>query len=127
MTPNLKSKLWWDYLEDDIRELLEESYYLLDQVALWKTQFHDYAFVVFPASKAYEGFLKKLFLDLNLITQNDYSGKHFRIGKALNPDLPDKFKNDDYVYAKLANYCGGEDLPKTLWETWKGSRNQIFP
>ena len=116
MQLNLKAKLWWDYLEEDIKELLEESLYLHEKVASWRTGFHDYAFVVFPAAKAYEGFLKKLFLDLHLISENDYYGKHFRIGKALNPDLPDKFKNDDYVYDKLANFCHNEELPNILWQ-----------
>ena len=45
MQLNLKAKLWWDYLEEDIKELLEESLYLHEKVASWRTGFHDYAFV----------------------------------------------------------------------------------
>lgn len=89
-------------------------------------QFHDYSFVVFPAAKAYEGFLKKLFFDLGFITEEDYSGKRFRIGKALNPTLPKEIRNDHWVYKKIVIYCGGAELADKLWDTWRLSRNLVF-
>jgi hypothetical protein len=63
---------------------------------------------------------------MKFISQADYVGKHFRIGKALNPDLDDKYKNDDWVYDKLKNFCHGDELPQKLWNTWKESRNVLF-
>lgn len=123
----IERKPWWGYLEHDMQESLQLSLYLSETSAKWSKKFHDYSFIVFPASKAYEGFLKKLFLDLGLITKSDYIGKHFRIGKALNPDLDKRFKNDsDWVYKKLVHYCQGEHLPKKLWQTWKEARNILF-
>lgn len=120
-------KPWWGYLEHDLQESIELSLHLSDRSANWSEKFHDYSFVVFPASKAYEGFLKKLFYDLGLIKKSDYLGKHFRIGKALNPELEKRFKNDgDWVYNKLRDYCGGEELPQKLWKTWKECRNTLF-
>lgn len=126
MKINLHNKIWWDYLEHDLQELLRESWLLSDQVEQWVNTFHDYSFVVFPAAKAYEGFLKKLFLDLGFITQEDYYGKHFRIGKALNPSLDEKYRENDSVYDKIVNYCGGQELADELWNTWKTSRNVLF-
>ena len=128
----LEEKVWWNYLGTDLQKLLSTSNFLVEVVRSWgadlpggKKEFHDYSFVVFPAAKAYEGFLKKLFLDLKFITEDDYYGKHFRIGKALNPSLPKELERES-IYQKVVKYCGGEKLADRLWETWKESRNLIF-
>lgn len=128
----LQQKVWWNYLEKDLQKLLETSMFLITTVKNWRVdlpggeeEFGDYAFVVFPAAKAYEGFLKKMFLDLGFITEEDYYGKHFRIGKSLNPSLPKDIRKDE-VYAKIVKYCGGAHLADTLWETWRVCRNLTF-
>jgi hypothetical protein len=128
MTENfeLEEKLWWKYVEDDIRELLLESVMLMEKVESWNGNFHDYAFIVFPAAKAYEGFLKKIFLDLGFITPDDYYGKRFRVGKALNPNLDEYLREKESVYDKLVAYSGDKALAEKLWETWTQSRNLIF-
>lgn len=130
MEPKLEERAWWGYVEDDIKELLKESVLLVNLPALHgqavvRQEFHDYAFIVFPAAKAYEGFLKKLFLDLGFISENDFYGKRFRIGKALNPSLEANFRRES-VYDKLISFCGGKTLADRLWETWKLSRNLVF-
>jgi len=125
MQESLESKPWWGYIEVDLKELLKESQKLSAITAAWEEKFHDYAFVVFPAAKAYEGFLKKLFLDLGFISEDDYFGKRFRVGKALNPNLEAHFRNES-VYDKLVGFCGGKDLADKLWDTWRLSRNLIF-
>lgn len=123
---SIKSEKWWGYLDESCQELLVESFVLMAREETADQKFHDYAFVVFPAAKAYEGFLKKLFLDMGLIRQDQYEGKHFRIGKALNPSIEDRFRqDDDWVYDRLKAQCNPK-LPDTLWETWKESRNLIF-
>lgn len=122
----LEGKIWWSYIHSDLRELLRESALLLDRVEDWDEKFHDYSFVVFPAAKAYEGFLKTLFLDLGFIDEKTFKGKRFRIGKALNPALDrTKYKHES-VYERLVDFCGGDDLAKVLWKTWKNSRNLLF-
>jgi hypothetical protein len=122
----VKNKPWWNYLSEDLQESLELSFHLSERSAEWSNKYHDYSFLVFPAAKAYEGFLKKIFLDMGFITKEDYNGKHFRIGKALNPNLESKYKGDDWVYKKLSKFCGGDELPDRLWRTWKESRNLLF-
>ena len=129
---NLEEKIWWSYLEEDLQELLKESFLLIDilnglgaDLPGGREKFHDYSFVVFPAAKAYEGFLKKVFLDLGFITSEDYYGKQFRIGKALNPSLPKKMMKDG-VYLKIIQYCSGEVLARKMWETWRDTRNLTF-
>lgn len=125
MEVNLKNKPWYDYLEEDLRELLEEAFLLIDKFEGNHQSFHDYSFIVFPAAKAYEGFLKKVFLDLGFITSEDYYGKHFRIGKALNPQL-EPYLRKESVYDKLVEFTGSKVLADMLWETWKNCRNLVF-
>jgi hypothetical protein len=125
MDVNLKDKPWGSYVEEDIRELLEESLELLETVPAWEEHFHDYAFVVFPAAKGYEGFLKKLFFDMGFITNEDYMGKRFRIGRALNPSLEPRLREES-IYDKLTKFTGNKELADKLWDTWKEGRNLIF-
>ena len=121
----LEKRVWWGYLDEGMQELLKTSVLLLEKVENWDQKFHDYAFVVFPAVKAYEGYLKKIFLDLGFIDGEDYSGKRFRVGRALNPSLDrDKYKNES-VYDKIVEYCGGDELAKRMWDTWRESRNLL--
>ena|SRR5579859_1268541 len=126
MEVNLKTKPWYNYLEEDLRELLIESFQLIDDVPSWTYHFHDYSFIVFPAAKAYEGYLKKLFLDLGFIGKEDYFGTHFRIGKALNPQLEPRFRQTESVYDRLEEFSGSKYLGNLLWDTWKNCRNLVF-
>jgi hypothetical protein len=128
----LEKKIWWNYLGEDLQKLIQTSEFVYTAVESWgadlpggKREFDDYSFVVFPAAKAYEGFLKKLFLDLKFITEEDYYGKHFRIGKALNPSLPKELKREG-VYDKIVQFCQGHTLADKLWDTWRLSRNLTF-
>lgn len=124
---------WWSYIHEDLQELLKESFLMIkifgkkdDKILKEIEDFHDFAFIVFPAAKAYEGFLKTLFLDLGFIDSEDYYGKRFRIGKALNPSLDTYLRQKESVYDKLVTYIGGRELADTLWETWKMARNLLF-
>ena len=123
---DLHSKVWWSYIDEDLKLLFEESMELTRRVRYWEQHFHDYSFIVFPAAKAYEGFLKKFFLDMGFITDKQYMGKHFRIGRALNPELEKRLQKEEGIYMKLSEYCEGDELPEKLWKTWKESRNQLF-
>jgi len=122
---NLKEKKWWPHVEEDIRNLLTEAFTLLEFAENSDQQFEDYAFVVFPAAKGYEGFLKKTFLDLGFISREEYFGKRFRVGKALNPSLDEAFRHES-VYDQLVKHCNGKEVADTLWETWRLSRNLVF-
>jgi len=128
----LEKRVWWSYLGDDLQKLIVASEFICTAVESWggdlpggEKEFDDYSFVVFPSAKAYEGFLKKLFLDLKFITEEDYYGKHFRIGKALNPSLPKELRREG-VYDKIVQFCQGHTLADKLWDTWRLSRNLTF-
>ncbi|MGB6838979.1 MAG: hypothetical protein WBD86_00675 [Microgenomates group bacterium] len=123
---SLEKKIWWGYLGKDLQELLHEAVLLVEKVNLWDEKFHDYSFVVFPAAKAYEGFLKRIFLDRGFIDSGDYYGKRFRVGKALNPSLERRLRKKESVYDRIVKFCGGRDLADKMWDTWKSCRNLLF-
>lgn len=120
---SLNEKVWWGYLGHDLQELLFQAKFLLEKAR--DIEAHDYSFVVFPAAKAYEGFLKKLFYEMGFITDEDYFGKHFRIGKSLNPNLPKGIRTKE-VYGALVKYTGTSELADNLWESWRVCRNLTF-
>lgn len=111
----------WKFMDEPMRDLAKQSF---DLLSIAQNQ-HDYSYVVFPMAKAYEGFLKKLFFNLGFISKLQYLGDRFRIGRALNPNLPKRYQWD-WVYDKMKSYCKGEELPLSLWEAWKKGRNQTF-
>jgi hypothetical protein len=124
MEINTKSYLW-DYMSQGQKDLILEGEYLMDKVIKeGKYNFKDYSFLVFPFAKAYEGFLKKILLDVKFISRLDYISNHFRIGKVLSPNLVQKL-GERSVYRKIAE-TAGTDLADDIWNAWKMGRNQVF-
>lgn len=114
------------FVSEDLKKLLRDGETLVEVVASSTQTYSDYSFVVFPFAKAYEGFLKELFFKLDLISEKEYFGHRFRIGRTLNPVLEKRFRSRDSIYDKLANYCGNKDLAEEFWEVWKKGRNLLF-
>lgn len=112
-------------MQDLMRESFTQIAYEKGLIEQGTAPKHDYSFMVFSASKAYEGFLKKVLYDAKLITKQQYFGDRFRLGKSLNPHLPKRYQWD-WMFPKLSGLCGGENVPLMLWETWKRARNRIF-
>jgi hypothetical protein len=84
----------------------------------------DYSFLVAPAAKAYEGYLKDFFLKIGIIDQYNYESDRFRVGKTLNPSL--RYKRYS-IFQKLADiHQNGEALAELLWDAWKYGRNEIL-
>lgn len=121
-----KTSFFWNYLSEGQRGLIEEGLYLLEDVKNHPdVRITDYSYLVFPFAKAYEGFLKKLFLDLGFIPKNVYEGDHFRIGRALNPHLEKKLRHES-VYDRISSHTGNTQLADKLWSIWKKGRNLVF-
>ncbi len=126
------SESWYEYLDEPMQQLVDEAYFLVDHEEMNQSILVDYAFVVFPMAKAYEGFLKKFFYDLELISLADFQGNHFRIGRSLNPDLPKKFQDEHWIYDDLEKLFAchpraeGKKVPQTLWQAWRMGRNALF-
>lgn len=125
-----KETTWFQYLDHGMKDLVIQSFLLLDiEKGFSKPRFHDYSFIVFPIAKAYEGFLKRFFYDVHLISDPDFLDSHFRIGRSLNPDLPSKFRDRDWIYERLKKLCaqkGDPELADQMWIVWREARNQLF-
>lgn len=106
--------------------MLKQSVAMIAEVPAWQEKYHDYSFIVFPAAKAYEGFLKKLFFEMGFINKEAYLGKRFRIGKALNPYLDNELRSSESVYDRVITHCGGKELADQLWDAWTNCRNLLF-
>lgn len=121
---------WFLFLDHGMQDLVSQSLILLKNEQTYKSQrFHDYSFLVFPIARAYEGFLKKLFFRLDLIDKTELLNRHFRIGRSLNPDLPERFKDNSWLYDDILLQCMQHDAPElaeNLWNAWKMGRNQLF-
>jgi len=76
-------------------------------------------------AKAYEGFLKKVLLDLNLISHKVYYGRRFRIGRALNPDVNPKQRDQWWLFDDLSRIFN-QELAQEIWQTWLQCRNHVF-
>lgn len=115
----------WEYMPDEIRDLVEDGETILNFVHDYHEQadISDYSFMVFPFAKAYEGFLKRFLLDIGMIREEEYFSDEIRIGRILNPN----FKGKNAIYEKLSRYKGeGKNVSKKLWKTWKQGRNLVF-
>lgn len=110
------------YLKNDQDELLDDVESILKYIEY--NHINDYSFVVAPAAKAYEGYLKDFFFDIDIIDEYSYHSNRFRVGKTLNPSL--RYKRYS-IFKKLADlHQDGEQLAEKLWTAWKQGRNEIF-
>ncbi len=115
----------WQYLSPDMRALIRDGEFLIEDSARHRDQPPtDFSYLVFPYAKLYEGFLKKLFLDVNIISDREYHSDHFRIGKALSPNMARRLGGRS-AYKQIADRYGVE-LAARFWHTWKEGRNLVF-
>jgi hypothetical protein len=116
---------FWDKLTENQRDLIREGGYLYQEIFQdGKYSFSDYSFLVFPYAKCYEGYLKKLFLEKNYITQSEYQSNRLRLGRLITPDS-DSIHESNRIYRLLENEHG-KSIADMVWETWKHCRNDIF-
>jgi len=115
----------WNYMAPEIRDLIEDGEIILNFVYENKhrAEISDYSFIVFPFAKAYEGFLKRFFWDVGLITEDEYFGDEIRVGRLLNPN----YEDNTSVYNRVCGHAkGNEGVPRRLWNAWKRGRNTVF-
>ncbi len=121
----LKETTWFLFLTPKQQVQAELAIKLYQREVEQHTDFVDYSYIVFMMAKVYEGFLKRYFLQLGLISKDQYYDRRFRIGRALNPDVSQRHQDEHWLFDDVAHECG-EDVARQLWETWLKSRNHIF-
>jgi len=120
-----KTSDFWFYLSQTQKDLINEGLYLMnDVIKNHAYNFKDYSFLVFPFAKAFEGFLKQVFLDIKFISHLDYISDHLRLGKLLSPNLVNKLRERS-LYKKIKEKAG-QELADKIWNAWKLGRNQVF-
>ncbi len=120
-----KNSLLWRYLSPNQQSLLDDGFFLLEDSKRHRdAEPTDYSYLVFPFAKLYEGFLKQLFLDTNVIDAREYISDRFRIGKALSPHLVTRLRERS-AYGQLSTKYGDE-FAESLWFAWKNGRNLVF-
>jgi hypothetical protein len=122
---NFSQENWYHYLTDWQVQLVEVTDQLVEQYSFNQEELVDYSFLIFPMAKAYEGFLKKFFLDLRLIDRETYEGRRFRIGRALNPDVSINQRDRHWLYSSIEEVCSPETAAQ-LWKGWLQCRNKVF-
>lgn len=119
-----QNSAWFQYLSPWQQDLVVTSFHLSEKLAN-DQEIIDFGFMVFPMAKAYEGFLKKMLRDLDLITEDTYKSRRFRIGRALNPDIRYNQRDAWWLYDDVAHEFG-EPIAREVWEAWLKCRNHIF-
>lgn len=115
----------WNYLSRQQQQLAADGVLLYRDRGLHPNEsLSDYSYLVFPFSKLYEGFLKQLFRDLEIIGDREYNGDHFRVGKVLSPNLVRLLRGKS-AYG-LVTKRFGQELADELWIAWKQGRNMVF-
>jgi len=115
----------WQYLAFDERSLVHDGQFLLEDATRHPDQKPtDYSYLVFPFAKLYEGFLKQLFRDLGFLTESEWRSEHFRIGKAMSPNMARRLGKKS-IYKEVEGRFGSE-LAARIWHTWKEGRNLVF-
>ncbi len=116
---------FWEYLSQNQKDLVLEGNFLMNDVIKHTDYvFKDYSFLIFPYAKAYEGYLKKLFLDLKYISHLDYISDHLRLGKLMAPQLVDHL-GERSLYKQIKEHSTKETADM-IWDTWRVGRNQVF-
>ena len=123
-----KNSQLWNYLTPEMKDLAIEGDKLLNSCLLKSEDgMQDYSYLVFPWGKLYEGFLKKIFLDLGFITSEDYYGNDIRIGKLLSSGTRYLPPHRLSIIKELSSSkVFGENLTKLMRGVWKNSRNLVF-
>lgn len=123
----ITTSTWFQKLDEGQQALIETALILREEARSKSPDGHfsDYSYIIFPMAKAYEGFIKKFLLKLNLINARTYSSKRFRIGRAINPDVRKQHRDKSWVYDDLSQVCG-VDTARVLWEAWLECRNRVF-
>ena len=115
----------WHYMSPEQQSLARDGKLLIaDHLQHPNEKIGDYSYLVFPFSKLYEGFLKQLFRDLKIISENDYRSDHYRIGRSLSPNLVNRL-GENSAYGEVERRYGKE-LADRLWYAWKEGRNLVF-
>jgi hypothetical protein len=123
--PRWKSKEFDEYVGDDIVDLYYDSVRMLNHFMDTQNKnvpsLSDYSFIVFPFAKAYEGILKKILVEANLIKEADLlEDPTLPIGNYFNP------VGNNAIFNSLKDRTRDKAIPFVIYSTYQECRNQIM-
>ena len=114
----------YSFLDDYQRKLLYDTLLIktifttYDSNEIFNRLINDFSIVVFPSAKAFEGFIKKLLLAINLITQKEIKEDPYKsIGKIIN---------GEQIQKKILDKKRDRSVLKLLVAQWDFCRNVIL-
>ncbi len=117
---------WYLYLNKSQQNLIDTTVHFLKLAkADGNNPKYGYSFLIFSVAKVYEGFLKKILFDLHLTNKEAYESRRFRIGRALNPDVSFRQRDQWWLYDDVVKKCG-EKTARQIWQAWLECRNKVF-
>ncbi|MFA9288461.1 MAG: hypothetical protein ACEQSA_01100 [Weeksellaceae bacterium] len=117
---NWSEKPFSKYLGKDILYLRYDSLILLDKLENDLHVFSDYSFVVSPFAKAYEGFLKKILVDVGAISKDELKSKpSLSVNSYFHP-----------VEGSMVKYTSDaareKAIPAVIYTVYQECRNEIM-
>lgn len=106
---------------EEILTLREDSLRLRYLATHYGTGLYDYSFVVLPMAKAYEGFLKKILVKIELVTELElFQNPDISINKYFNPI------GNNSIFNSLRDKVRDRAIPHLIYTTYQECRNQIL-
>jgi len=119
--PIWQSKELDEFVGTDLLELYLDANRLFSTIRESETIFSDYSFIVFPLAKVYEGVLKKILVQVNLIKEGELlENPDISINAYFNPIGNEKIKN------VLRDKTRDKAIPFVIYSTYQECRNQIL-
>jgi hypothetical protein len=119
----------FSFLLPDQRDDILDSFRLLDHFSTpdknGMQDPQDFAFIVFPTARAFEGFLKYFFMHIGVLGDEHYRSKHFRVGRSFNPDIKMHLRDEVWIYDDVAR-ATSDEIARELWQMWLSGRNHLF-
>lgn len=122
---HLAHQAWFAQIPEDLQVLISSSLELFHREHRLQSNYQDYAFLIFPLAKAYEGVLKHYLLESGLISPSTFASRRFRIGRALNPDVSQNQRDKWWLFDDLVRQCG-QEVAYGVWQAWLECRNHVF-
>ncbi len=110
-----------EFVGQDLIQLRKDSNNLLKEANESTTYISDYSYIVFPMAKAYEGILKKVLVEAQLVKEEDIQyDPNVPINNYFNP------VSNTTIFNLLADKVRDKSIPHTIYATYQECRNQIL-
>jgi len=119
------NKVWFSgeldkFLGEELLQLRLDTIKLIRDIDFSDVSFSDYSFILLPVAKAFEGFLKKILVNLKLIKLSDLkTDPYIAINKYFNP-------KDGLINEYLVDKKRDKTLPSNIFSVYQECRNDIL-